>query len=109
MVYFIQIGKNGPIKIGFSKNVGKRFGALQNGIPYELNMLIAVEGDRHLEKFFHQEFKQDRIKGEWFKPSQRLCKLIAGFMKQRFIDYEDKRFLEETIDRLGYCASNIFK
>ena len=56
MVYVVQAGKEGPVKIGWTKGpVEKRLGMLQVGCPDLLNLLyVFVKGDRNLEKFLHR-------------------------------------------------------
>ena len=79
MIYFIQSGSNGAIKIGYTKNMDslqKRIPHLQNGNPQELNLLYTCEGKKEDEARYHQKFKKDKLKGEWFKPSQELISYI---------------------------------
>ena len=62
MVYFIQAGKDGPIKIGYTANdVKNRLLTLQPSSPYPLTILGVMEGDVELEKNIHKKFKRFRI------------------------------------------------
>lgn len=68
VVYFIQAGKRGPIKIGVATNVRKRLDALQTGSPYRLRLRATVPGDLYTEGAYHRMFSEHRMSGEWFKP-----------------------------------------
>lgn len=69
LVYFIQSGANGPIKIGTALNVTKRMAMLQTGNPEQLMLLSTVSGGRDLESALHFHLASERVRGEWFKPS----------------------------------------
>lgn len=43
MIYFIQAGDGGPIKIGYARNVERRFMALKTGTAKELAVLGVLE------------------------------------------------------------------
>lgn len=74
-VYFIQcIGPGHPIKIGYAKNVAQRLAEHQCSSPYELRLIRAVPGPRPLEREMHRRFAEDRLRGEWFKPSTDLLR-----------------------------------
>lgn len=77
MIYFIQAGKSGPIKIGHTDNsVRERMAQLQTGCPYELNLLWQFIGDLNKEAEIHREFEHENIRGEWFRPSLELLDYI---------------------------------
>jgi hypothetical protein len=77
-IYFIQSVTNGPIKIGFSKNVKERIEDIQCGSPAKLTVLAVHPGTRWGEQRLHKQFATDRIRagGEWFNPSEKLLKYI---------------------------------
>lgn len=69
-VYFIQMGEDGPIKIGKTIfDIGTRLNSLQTGNPFKLKVLSYL-GDvpEILEKQLHIYFSEHRMEGEWFKP-----------------------------------------
>jgi hypothetical protein len=77
LIYFIQQGRDGPIKIGFSQESPEsRLASLQTGNPVKLRLLGYVEGDVPEEKAYHTKFKKERLMGEWFKASERLVSEI---------------------------------
>ena len=68
-VYFIQEGifrGEGPIKIGYSRNVESRLTNLQMGSSKELFLLGTLRGGRELEGKLHSRFNEYRLRGEWF-------------------------------------------
>ncbi|MGB6267519.1 MAG: GIY-YIG nuclease family protein [Olleya sp.] len=65
MVYFVEF--NNYVKIGFSnKNLKSRISQLQTGLPFMLNTMLVINGDRKLEKELHFKFRNTRQNGEWF-------------------------------------------
>ena len=78
MIYFIQCGENGPIKIGQSDNVQERFKQLQTACPYELKLLWMYSGEEYCEKDIHDKFKHEKVRGEWFHPSRTLYIFIKN-------------------------------
>ena len=77
-VYFIQMGDVGPIKIGFTKDVGKRILALQTSIPYPLKLLCFFPGNEAMERNIHSCLVEIRLDGEWFLPHPLLLREIEG-------------------------------
>jgi hypothetical protein len=76
LVYFIQRGEDGPVKIGHSKNVRGRLSALQTGIPERLRVLGVLDGGKAEEQRLHRYFGAYCIQGEWFKPVPELLAYI---------------------------------
>ena len=79
-VYFITYGESGPIKIGFTSNFDYRLQHLQTSCPYPLVVLGMIDATPALEYALHQQFREHRMRGEWFSPSpdilaeiERLC------------------------------------
>lgn len=65
-LYLIQIKAEGQIKIGKSTNPKKRLKDLQSGSPYELRLLVALEGQGWREKILQTRLKKWVCFGEWF-------------------------------------------
>ena len=72
MIYFIQAGKNGPIKIGDSDTIHERLEDLQVGCPYKLRLLFVYNGRDYDEFELHEHFKHEHIRGEWFRPARAI-------------------------------------
>ncbi len=75
-VYFIQMGDDGPIKIGLSVNPARRRRQLQTGQPERLRVLRAMAGDKALEAFLHRRFAAHHIADEWFRPHREILRYI---------------------------------
>ncbi len=76
-IYFILNADSNAIKIGRAKNVSKRLRALQTSSPAVLELLktIPVEGlaaAQTLEQALHQQFRELRLNGEWFRADAAL-------------------------------------
>lgn len=76
-VYFIQQGKDGPIKIGVASNPIDRMVNLQMGSGYELALLGVTEESAGLEKMLHRQFSHLRLHYEWFSPDGELLDYIT--------------------------------
>ena len=77
MIYFVRVGKSGPIKIGYSENnIESRIKDLQIGSPEALILMGVMEGDKAKEREMHEKFKDLHIRGEWFRPGVDLRQFI---------------------------------
>jgi hypothetical protein len=81
-VYFIG-GEAGPVKIGSTRNVGKRLATLQIGSPVRLSILATVSGQGStLECIYHTKFKAHRLLGEWFERCPEIEAEIRRLQKE---------------------------
>lgn len=71
MIYFIQEGKDGPVKVGYSSDPEARLRALQTGNSSRLRLRKVFEGGRQTEAEAHERLDDLRIRddGEWFGPA----------------------------------------
>jgi hypothetical protein len=76
VIYFIQSGDDGPIKIGLASDVRERLRALQTAHHEKLTLLGVSSGDRKEERLLHIRFAQLRGIGEWFRPARELLDYI---------------------------------
>lgn len=67
VVYFARAGEDGPVKIGFSSQVGSRIDGLQVGAAEPLLLLRTINGGPVVERWLHKRFRDSRIRGEWFE------------------------------------------
>jgi len=72
MIYFIQENGNGNIKVGMADKPEERLATLQLANPNSLKLLYQEEGTRDRELELHEQFKEERTRGEWFKPDKIL-------------------------------------
>ena len=72
VVYFIQAGSSrGYIKIGVADCPERRLADLQTGNAHRLSLVAIVDGGESMERELHAKFKEDHIRGEWFRPMGR--------------------------------------
>lgn len=80
MIYVIEEGINGPIKIGTSINPAKRIKSLQGGNSQQLNIIMAFEGGRSLENKIHKDLSEHRDRsregGEFFCRNDAVFKYL---------------------------------
>jgi hypothetical protein len=74
-VYFIQAG-NGPVKIGVTSRIDRRLGLLQVGNAELLTVRRLVPGSWREEAMFHWAFRDVHIRGEWFRPTPTMARLM---------------------------------
>lgn len=67
-IYFVRI-VNGPIKIGISSNVLKRFKILQVYCPYEMVLMGCISGIQKDELKIFSHLVKFRLHSEWFEYS----------------------------------------
>lgn len=79
MIYFIQDGDDGPIKIGYSDNVLRRIRDLRTGTHQNLRLLLAIGGGVEQEAQLHERFSFAHKKGEWFWPVNALIDFVDGY------------------------------
>ena len=78
MIYFIQFGEGGPIKIGTSINVPLRLMQLQSHYTEDFTLLSTIEGGPIEEAKLHQRFSHLRYgHTEQFRPSEELIDFIG--------------------------------
>jgi hypothetical protein len=77
VIYFIINDSDTAIKIGYtSSDPLKRLESLQVGHHERLQLLAVTEGDQAAEMRLHSIFADDRLNGEWFRPSDYLTSTI---------------------------------
>ena len=96
-VYFAQMHRVGPIKIGFARNVKKRIGHLQTHSPFEIVLIHKTPSTVKEEKQVHEKFSKWRIRGEWFHPSDEIFDYIKMCVKKD-IKYKAHRTVEEVVE-----------
>lgn len=80
VVYFVQCGDSGPIKIGHTtrERLKARLSVLQTGSPFPLHLRRVVAGTRQTEAAAQQFFRDLRLHGEWFYPDDDLIGVANG-------------------------------
>lgn len=76
MIYFVQAGPKGPIKIGVSDYPEQRVRDLSIGIPHALIPLGIMQGEEDDETDLHIKFSPHHFRGEWFQDCDELRDFI---------------------------------
>lgn len=77
-VYFITCRETGTVKIGSSLEPQARLKELQTGHPFELKVEATLPGGTDEEFEFHRRFADERLKGEWFKITDFIERIIKN-------------------------------
>lgn len=76
-VYFMQFGKDTPVKIGWTCNLGARLQTIASSHWTEPTILEVTPGDRSAEAKLHHLLAAHRIrKSEWFRPTPEVMKMV---------------------------------
>jgi hypothetical protein len=75
-VYFMRCFRCSLVKIGFSRDFRVRRAELERSTGHVLQILGIQRGDRVIEQRVHSLFGRERVKGEWFRCSERLLAYI---------------------------------
>jgi len=87
-IYFIRATEGvKAIKIGYARNVKARLAGLQTSSPVELKLVAAFVAKDLTESFLHEKFGDSRIRGEWFKETESLMKMIDKVSDGTVPDY----------------------
>lgn len=93
--YAVQVVKDGPIKIGFTKTAASsRLSALQQACPYELELIAQWPATEGHEKRLHSDLAAFRIRREWYHPVTPVKeRLIDEVKASRLRDHERIDFI----------------
>jgi len=74
MIYVIEEGLNGPLKIGTTVNLEERLKTLQGGNSKQLKIIMSFEGGSTLENKIHKDLAEFKIRknGEWFYRDEKV-------------------------------------
>jgi hypothetical protein len=83
MIYFIQAGSRGLVKIGFSGgHPRQRMACLQIGSPVKLRLIGMSPGNQKDEAEWHRRFAHLREHGEWFRWAGDLRRAAKPFLRE---------------------------
>ena len=107
VLYVIQRGNDGPIKIGFTRNLKSRLAQLQSASAEKLHVL-RVYKMADVEKAIHAELERaSRLEGEWF-PADLLPSVDRFFrvgfdvvLKRRRSRLDGERAMAERLVKAG--------
>ncbi len=88
MIYVIQQGQAGPIKIGYTQDTERLHGrlkSLQSGNPTTLHIRATFDGGGPVsERKLHKALGGYRMRGEWFKWNKATKFLVASMQGPGF-------------------------
>lgn len=92
VVYFVSIGDH--VKIGFSTNLKSRMKTFRTSSA-DIQILLAVPGDRQLERQMHILLDEQRIERELFRLEGRVGDFLDWYLQEGF---------DRALDRLKATA-----
>ncbi len=108
MIYFIRMGSNGPIKIGFSVEPKRRLRQLQTASPTRLLLLAVVPGELTDELAIHRRLRRYRGEGEWFENGAEVLSLLAELEDVEYEVLDDRAYAvlrrTDSADATHTCA-----
>lgn len=117
MIYFAKLSENGPIKIGYTRNLQSRMGGLKAQFRISPIVLGTADGDRNTEKELHAKFEHLRysdsfyVGREWFQPQEELLSEIEAICEPMLISNIREFVCEAARVRYVYPSaySRVFK
>lgn len=117
MIYFIQCnGDRGPIKIGYTslKSAEPRLRHMETDNPYHLRLLASMGGGPAIERAIQKKFADDRIRGEWYRPTHSILEFIGSITNgevdvRRFSSFTDRQWQMAKLYLKGFKQAAIAK
>lgn len=118
VIYFVQAGENGPIKIGYCRDLKARLHGIQTGCPERLSVLGVMGGTRDTETEFHQRFAKHIRHGEWFNPAEEIIEFTNQLakdlpsepaQKRRILAVDPPNLIEVMAIEIGVPSDTIRK
>lgn len=75
MIYFLKA--NNRIKIGYANDPSQRIPSIQTSSPFDLEVLLIIDGNYDTERELHQKFETFRKSGEWYEYSEPIKSFIS--------------------------------
>jgi hypothetical protein len=77
VIYFLQSGDDGPIRIGWTLYFTSRLRAHREASPTPLRVLGTMKGGFKKMRAIYDQFQEHWIDKEWFNPASNLLTFIA--------------------------------
>jgi hypothetical protein len=92
LLYAIQAGHDGLIKIGHAANVLRRLGKMRVDSAQELKLLGVLPGGPMKEREVHHKLRADRVRGEWFSPTPAVLAFVGTMLPEgEAVDTKEER------------------
>jgi hypothetical protein len=78
VVYVAVRATDGAVKIGWTSDVMRRVQELRKLACSAVELAACFPGDKPDELRLHARFSEDRLDGEWFRPSDALLAFVNG-------------------------------
>lgn len=109
-VYFVASENRRSVKIGYASDFAERFTAAQTWFTSELCVLGVIRSnDPKLERRIHRQFKQFRIRGEWFVMSDALREYVQANATIYTYEPRDTGWLEEAFRNVARSRRIVIK
>ena len=92
MIYFIQAGEAGPVKIGYSRSregAKKRLRDMATGHYETLHLRAVIPGEQIDEAELHAFWSHRRLRGEWFAPDVLLDVAVFSGAEEDALEVAD--------------------
>jgi len=86
-VYYVSCRSTGLVKIGVSRNPWSRLKDLQTAAGSKYEMLASIKTDMRSEVEVHKLFSASRVRGEWFKYTEALSRVVDALKSKEIEDY----------------------
>ena len=104
ILYVVQSGEKGPVKIGICKDLKKRLYQLQTGSSVKLKVLYQYEltskNAKEMEKNLHQFFRHTRLSGEWHRPTEYMMEYFSKAIVEDGQLYDGSQSFEDAVFNL---------
>lgn len=101
LVYFVQVESDGPIKIGATQKISSRLSTLGSANPSVLRLIAFIRCPSYDRAFYnenalHRKFHANRIRGEWFRPTDELLDWLRDDSSVTHVSASPEAFTHKT-------------
>jgi hypothetical protein len=108
VIYFLQAGEGGAIKIGYCRDLAARMSSIQTHCPEKLIVLGVTGGSKETETAMHDRFAEFKRRGEWFDPVPEILEFTKLLPKELPTEpAERRRVLAMPDDPISIIAAEM--
>lgn len=102
VVYFLQAGCDGPVKIGWTTNLPGRVATIQTNHYEKIHLRAVIEdATSETESAVHFEARDASIRGEWFWPSRTVKRLMEVHAWPRQTDATHPPYTDKELRKMA--------